>query len=94
MKNLNRLSDPLTSDITEKNYYYLFDLKSFINAKALSVAIPGGPKFEPLFKDTLDDFEDDWNEFNDLNKIILRNYIRTEYRVAYPHLYNSRARQI
>jgi len=29
----------------------LFDKKSFYTAKALNVAIPGGPKFEPLYRD-------------------------------------------
>jgi pre-mRNA-processing factor 8 len=51
--------------------------------------ITGGPKFEPLFRDA-DADEEDWNEFNDINKIIIRHQIRTEYRVAFPHLYNSR----
>lgn len=66
----------------------------FKNAKALNLAIPGGPKFEPLFKDLLDDYEDDWNEFNDLEKIIFRQPLRTEYKIAYPNFYNSRPRQI
>jgi len=55
----------------DHNYYYLFNLKSFKSAKALNMGIPGGPKFEPLFKDFVDD--DDWNEFNDIKKIIIRN---------------------
>ena len=29
------------------------------------MAIPGGPKFEPLFRDNLDE-DEDWNEFNDI----------------------------
>ena len=33
--------------------------------------------------------EEDWNEFNDINKVIIRQPIRTEYRVAFPYLYNS-----
>ena len=45
MANLHRLANQLISDIVDKNYYYLFDLKSFFTAKALNVAIPGGPKF-------------------------------------------------
>jgi hypothetical protein len=35
----------------DRNYFHLFDMKSFFTAKALNVAIPGGPKFEPLFRD-------------------------------------------
>ena len=33
--------------------------------------------------------EEDWNEFNDINKIIIRQPVRTEYRIAFPYLYNS-----
>ncbi len=36
----------------------------------------------------------DWNEFNDINKLIIRSPIRTEYKVAFPHLYNNRPRKI
>jgi pre-mRNA-processing factor 8 len=93
MANLYRLSNQLISDLTDKNYYYLFDKKSFYTAKALNMAIPGGPKFEPLFSDQFED-EEDWNEFNDINKIIVRHPIRTEYKIAFPHLYNSRPRGV
>ena len=57
------------------------------------MAIPGGPKFEPLFKDVVEE-DEDWNEFNDINKIIIRHPIRTEYKIAFPHLYNSRPRRV
>ncbi|CAH8444352.1 unnamed protein product [Schistosoma intercalatum] len=88
MSNLYRLANSLLTDLVDDNYFYLFDLKSFFTAKALNVALPGGPKFEPLVKDkTLED--EDWNEFNDINKIIIRQPIRTEYRIAFPYLYNS-----
>ena len=63
-------------------------MRSFFTAKALNVAIPGGPKFEPLVKDQILQ-DDDWNEFNDINKIIIRQPIRTEYRISFPYLYNS-----
>ena len=56
------------------------------------MAIPGGPKFEPLFRDMFAD-DEDWNEFNDINKIIIRQQIRTEYKIAFPFLYNSRPRK-
>jgi pre-mRNA-processing factor 8 len=62
----------------------LFDKKSFYTAKALNMAIPGGPKFEPLYRDAFDDGDEDWNEFNDINKIIVRHPIRTEYKIAFP----------
>jgi pre-mRNA-processing factor 8 len=70
MSNLQRLANQLLSDIVDKNYFYLFDMKSFYAAKALNLAIPGGPKFEPLYR--VHDEDDDWNEFNDINKIIIR----------------------
>ncbi len=36
----------------------------------------------------------DWNEFNDINKLIIRTPIRTEYKVAFPFLYNNRPRKV
>ena len=95
MAALHRLGRTLQSDFTtgDRNYFYLFDVKSFATAKSLNVAIPGGPKFEPLYKD-LEGYDDDWNEFNDIRKVIIRQPIRTEYKVAFPHLYNSRPRSV
>jgi hypothetical protein len=57
------------------------------------MAIPGGPKFELLYLD-IDTFDEDWNGFNDVNKVIIRQQIRTEYKVAFPHLYNSLPRSV
>jgi len=88
MSTLHRLASQLLSDFTDKNYFYLFDLKSFYTSKALNQAIPGGPKFEPLHREIAVG-DEDWNEFNDINKIIVRHNIRTEYRIAFPYLYNS-----
>jgi pre-mRNA-processing factor 8 len=51
MANLHRLGTQLLSDLTDRNYFYLFDKKSFFTAKALNMAIPSGPKFEPMFRD-------------------------------------------
>ena len=93
MSNLYRLANQLLSDLVDKNYFYLFDLKSFYTAKALNMAIPGGPKYEPLFRDLYEE-DEDWNEFNDINKIIIRHQIRTEYKIAFPHLYNNRPRKV
>ena len=73
---------------------HLFERKSFFTAKALNMAIPGGPKFEPLFRDGEGIDEEDWNEFNDINKIIIRHQIRTEYKVQFPFLYCSRPRKV
>ena len=93
MANLQRLANQLLSDLYDKNYFHLFDLNSFYTAKALNLAIPGGPKFEPLFRD-MNKEDDDWNEFNDINKLIIRNMIRTEYKIAFPFLYNNRPRKV
>ncbi|KAJ3328631.1 Pre-mRNA-processing-splicing factor 8A, partial [Gonapodya sp. JEL0774] len=90
---LNRFASQLLSDLIDPNYFYLFEDKAFFTAKALNVAIPGGPKFEPLFRDA-DPAEEDWNEFNDIAKVIIRQQIRTEYRVAFPHLYNNLPRSV
>ena len=93
MSSLYRYSRQLLSDLqTDPNCFHLFSLKDFYTAKALNLAIPGGPKFEPLYKDL--DNDEDWNEFNDINKIIIRLPIRTEYRIAFPYVYNSRPRSV
>lgn len=88
MATLYRLANQLLTDLVDQNFFYLFDPKSFFTAKALNIAIPGGPKFEPLVKDS-NAADEDWNEFNDINKIIIRQPIRTEYRIAFPYLYNN-----
>ncbi|ODA82641.1 hypothetical protein RJ55_01149 [Drechmeria coniospora] len=93
MAALFRLSRPLISDVVDKNYFHLFDLKSFLTAKALNVALPGGPRFEPLYKD-INPNDEDFGEFNAIDRIIFRNPIRTEFRVAYPFLYNSLPRSV
>ena len=94
MSNLHRLGSQLLSDILDENYYYLYDRNSFLTAKALNAAIPGGPKFEPLYKDMGNPDDEDWNEFNDVNKLLMRHPIRTEYKIAFPYLYNSRPRSV
>lgn len=93
MSTLYRLAGQLLSDLTDQNYFYLFDTASFITAKSLNMCIPGGPKFEPLFRD-MDTRDEDWNEFNDINKLIIRSPIRTEYKVCYLCLisYNTNMR--
>lgn len=93
MATLHRLSNPLLSDIVDKNYFHLFDLPGFATAKALNVAIPGGPRFEPLYKD-VDPNDEDFGEFNAIDRIIFRAPIRTEYKVAFPFLYNSLPRSV
>lgn len=51
MSTLYRLANQLMTDLVDYNYFYLFDLKAFFTSKALNMAIPGGPKFEPLVRD-------------------------------------------
>jgi pre-mRNA-processing factor 8 len=101
LANLYRIANPILTDLLDDNYFYLFDIKSFFTAKALNMAIPGGPKYEPLTVDAFDVGpmgpgpwqqrmkDDDWNEFNDVNKVIVRSPIRTEYKIAFPYLYND-----
>ncbi|KEQ72959.1 PROCN-domain-containing protein [Aureobasidium namibiae CBS 147.97] len=93
MAALHRMSTPLLSDLVDKNYFHLFDLPSFQTAKALNVAIPGGPRFEPLYKD-IDPNDEDFGEFNAIDRIIFRAPIKTEYRVDFPFLYNSLPRSV
>ncbi|KAK3067589.1 Pre-mRNA-processing-splicing factor 8A, partial [Coniosporium uncinatum] len=81
MATLYRLSHQLLSDVVDKNYFHMFDMDSFRTAKALNVAIPGGPRFEPLYKD-FDENNEDFGEFNAIDRIIFRAPIRTEYRVS------------
>jgi len=74
LSNLYRLAGQLMSDLLDKNYYYLFEEKSFFTSKALNMAIPGGCKFEPLHRDLVGVDDEDWNEFNDviiINTIII-----------------------
>ena len=46
------------------------------------------------FNRDMDTRDEDWNEFNDINKLIIRSPIRTEYKVAFPYLYNNRPRKV
>ncbi|KAL8371211.1 hypothetical protein RB595_001181 [Gaeumannomyces hyphopodioides] len=93
MATLYRLSLPLFTDITDPNYFYLFESKAFFTAKALNVALPGGPRFEPLYKD-IDPNDEEFGEFNAIDRIIFRNPTRTEVRVAFPFLYNQLPRSV
>jgi len=63
MAALHRLAGQLLSDATDPNGGFLFNFASFVTAKALSIAIPGGPKYEPLFRDA-GAGDEDWSEFN------------------------------
>ena len=50
MSTLYRLAGQLLSDLIDSNYFYLFDSNALITAKSLNLCMPGGPKFEPLFR--------------------------------------------
>lgn len=92
ISNLYRYAKVLVGGYIDRNQLYLFDLQSLLTSKALNQVIPGGPRFEPLYKDF--DPNNEWTEFNDLNKAIVRNPISTELKIAYPNLYNNRPRSI
>lgn len=93
MSDLYKLSLPIKNEVVDKNYYFLFDRNTFFSSKALSLSVKGGPKFEPLYpNDELND--EDINEFNSIDRIIFRNPIRSENRLTYPNVYNSRPRSV
>ena len=89
---LFRFAGQLLSELQDPNYYHLFNLRSFLTSKALNAVIPGGPRFEPLFRD--DTLDEDWNEFNDINKVVYRHPLKTEHKIAFPFLYNDRPREV
>ena len=92
MSTLFRLSRQLVGDFTDPNSKFLFDIPALFTSKALNETIPGGPRYEPLYRDN--NVNEEWNEFNDINKVIIRTPITTEHRVAYPFLYNNRPRSV
>lgn len=81
---LARLAAPLTQ---HNRSPFLLDLPAMTTAKALNVAIPGGPKFEPL--DRKDPMDEDLLDFNALDRVVYRGGIRSEYRVVYPWAYGA-----
>lgn len=98
---LHRISNPLQAEHQDPNRFYLWDVPSFITAKAMNVAIPRAPKFDMLRRrgkagEKLEAEEDeDWTEFNDLRRTIHRDDPRkpkhsmmTERQIAFPYLYS------
>ena len=85
---LYRLSSPLLAESIDPNSRYLLDGEALATAKALNIKLPGGPGFEPLPRRSKPE-DDDFSEFNSLDRIIYRGKLRSEYRVAFPYLYNS-----
>lgn len=96
MEALFRHASPILPVIDDRNYFYLWDLKSFYAAKAMHLSIPRGPKFEaPPSISQHQEADDDWTEFNDLRRIIHRDNPRkprftmlTERQIAFPFLYS------
>ncbi|KAK6912228.1 Pre-mRNA-processing-splicing factor 8, U6-snRNA-binding [Dillenia turbinata] len=87
--------EPIQLELDEEEdsavYTWFYDHKPLVKTKLING--PSGPKFEPLFRD-MEKGDEDWNEFNDINKLIIRSPLRTEYRIAFPHLYNNRPRKV
>jgi pre-mRNA-processing factor 8 len=71
LSTLHRLSGVLISELPDPNANYLFNRESFFTAKALSMCIPGGPKFEPLFRENEAKEEADWTDFNDVQRRLI-----------------------
>ena len=74
-------------------HVFISSLDFLFFSNSLAYFSSGGPKFEPLYRD-MEKGDEDWNEFNDINKLIIRSPLRTEYRIAFPHLYNNRPRKV
>ncbi|SCU81555.1 LAME_0B07646g1_1 [Lachancea meyersii CBS 8951] len=91
MSILYRITSPLVDRDQDANSRYLFDKESFFTAKALNNAIPGGPKFEPLYPE---EDEGDYDDFNSIDRVIFRIPLKTTYKVAFAHLYNNRPRSV
>ena len=98
MSTLYRLSKCILDEhAIDPNWYFLWDMKSFYTAKALHVAIPRAPRFEPLHIVDPDEREEDWTEFNDLGSRIVRERRdgrakMTERQIQFPYLYSSEVR--
>ena len=67
---------------TRRQFQIPLQQNSFFTAKALNMAIPGGPKFEPLYRD-MDTFDEDWNEFNDIGRSSSGNRFRQSTRLLF-----------
>ena len=88
MANLYRLSCTLLSDHTDINASHFLDKNSAFTVKALNPTILSDPKSKPLYRDT-DTSDKDWNELNDINKVIIHQQIHTKYKAAFSRLYDS-----
>ncbi|XBW36857.1 hypothetical protein QEN19_002436 [Hanseniaspora menglaensis] len=94
MVKLFDLSESLRNEIKDSNYYNLFNFKIHKNAKALNLSLKNGAKFEPLFGKEDDEDMEDYTEFNSIDRFIVREHDRSEYKMFFPHLYNIRPRKL
>jgi pre-mRNA-processing factor 8 len=87
MATLLRLGSVLLPEIPDR---FLWTLSDFFSAKALNVALPGGPKFQlPAPPERDEDADEEWTDFTDLGKVIVRHPITTEMQLAQPWLYSK-----
>lgn len=97
LETLFRHASSILPQLDDKNYFYLWDIKSFYTAKAMHLSIPRGPKFEaPDALRAIKENDEDWTEINDLRRIIHRDNPRkprftmlTERQIAFPFLYGT-----
>lgn len=102
LETLYRNASPILPQLEDKNYFYLWSIPSFYTAKAMHLAIPRGPKFEPpTALRSIREEEEEWTEFNDLRRIIHRDDPRkprftmlTERQIAFPFLYGTLTRDV
>ncbi|CAG8663527.1 28146_t:CDS:10 [Gigaspora margarita] len=94
---LEAIQMELEEDEDAPVYEWFYDHKPLVDTKFVN-----GPTYRrwklnlPIMSTLyhMDTADDDWNEFNDINKIIIRQPIRTEYKIAFPFLYNSLPRSV
>jgi len=92
---LKHFASILLSNVINKNYYYLFDFESFFLSKSLNLTITGGPKFDINKKNIFKNFENISEKILSVFDFPLFDYpIRTEYKIAYPYLYNSDVKKL
>mmetsp|Transcript_44709 Transcript_44709/g.74621 ORF Transcript_44709/g.74621 Transcript_44709/m.74621 type:complete len:2266 (+) Transcript_44709:990-7787(+) len=85
---LRELSQEIITEIVDINYYFLFNLESFLIAKSLNLIVPGGPSFEPISTEfTKDDILE--KASYTVHSSMVSYPIRVEYKLDYPYLYNS-----
>mmetsp|Transcript_19339 Transcript_19339/g.27230 ORF Transcript_19339/g.27230 Transcript_19339/m.27230 type:complete len:2264 (-) Transcript_19339:163-6954(-) len=90
---LRELSQEIITEIVDINYYFLFNLESFLIAKSLNLIVPGGPSFEPSNLEFYDSGSQE-RKLDSINNSMLSYPIRVEYKLDYPYLYNSNVNMV